>query len=103
MNEPKPAPAQSDRACTFQSLDSVILFFDAKGDNTPQPRPAYVPRDWPPQARRSSSEQVPPAPERVGRSLRKLNAGLRCLSFCRPRDRQQAQGMAAARPHLSGR
>ena len=68
MNESKSDSPTSECGCIFRSLDSVILWYDAKGDSTPQPRPAYVPRDWPPQARQRppSFQATQQAPEQAG-------------------------------------
>ena len=55
MNEPEKAVET-----TFDSSDSVIFIFEGGGDNTIQPRPPYIPRGWPPEARRQPPH-LPPA------------------------------------------
>ena len=45
---------------TFDSSDTILVVAEGGGDNTVQPRPAYIPRGWPPQARPSSSHPSSP-------------------------------------------
>lgn len=43
------------------SIDSVLITVEDSGARTWEPRPAYIPRGWPPQARRMPPPVEPSA------------------------------------------
>jgi len=52
MNNAEHPAGPENGSSTFASLDSVLICIDIPGDTTVRPRPANIPRGWPPEASR---------------------------------------------------